>query len=408
MRSSNPPESAQTERRRVHTAYAVAAFVAGVALLVAALVALLLGLWPTPSGPIGAGPSASPSGPATTGAPAPSSPVSTPPAATTTTQAAPTQEPGGTSGGEFDPDAPNLSVVIPPQCAQWALMPGPESGPVQFTDSKAQPVPGAREVRIMRIDKAGPLQGASTVIVFGCEGPRGKIQQSAGIYNTRGELIFDVEPWAGEDRSMLQAHVLQVEFTVVEASGTELALTLWEVLAAPDVGAESGTDAQAVIVLHWVPDGYKYATTRFYSDFGEWEQPKLWDLQLFYNALADGNDSAAAPHTSAENMTTVQTGCVGVCPDGVSNYRASIFPPGGVVEQCVLIGPFGVPISDVDGQGRRLGMEVTGEAGDFFCGIRRPAQDLNPDGSLSYLQWFIVQSPLDGDYYVSQFGRAFG
>lgn len=406
MRSSNQFRSAQSERRRVRPVYAIAALLAAIALLAAALVFLLTGRGDEPSAPASPGPSGLPGSPTAADTPTPSEAPSSPqvaPTAAATTSA----DPGATSGGPFDPDASSYSVPLPPECARWALMPGPESGRVLFTDGVAERVPGAREVRIQRTDRANFLQGDSTVIVFGCEGPSGRIQESAGIYDTRGELIFDVEPWAGEDRSMLQAHIPLVQFTAVEASGTQLALTVWGVLAAPDIGETEATDAQAVILLRWVGDGYKHADTRFYSDYGEWEQPKIWDLQLFYNALADGNDSQAAPHTTAENMTAVQTGCVGVCPDGVSNYRATIFPPGGVVEQCVLMGPWGTPIRDIDGTARRLAVEMNGVAGDFFCGIRRPGQAPNPDGSLTYLQWFVMQSPLDGDYFVSDFGRAF-
>lgn len=262
-------------------------------------------------------------------------------------------------------------------------------------------------MRIEAVQDVSKPTGTATAIVFSCSGQGGQVQQSVGLYSATGGLAGTVEPWAGWGRTMLRADAPVIRFSKLETTANELHLTVPGVQAAPLPDALSGSDVQATIVLRWDGQRYEYVSTRYSGQAGVWEHPQAWQLQEFYDALAVGNDQEAALHTSAENMRAVQTGCLGVCMDGESNYRSAIFPPGGVVEECVLIGELGVPLPEVDGAPRKLPLQVSGQAGDFFCGIKRPGQQLEADGAMTYAQWFIVRSPLGEGYFVTQFGRAF-
>ncbi|WP_371176887.1 hypothetical protein ABYF34_07270 [Buchananella felis] len=400
---SRPPR----RRRPIHPVYAVTSLIAGAALVTASVVLIATGAGsdadqpgPHPAAPA---PSLSTASPAAAGTEAASPGTSTPGGQA----GAGSLRPGGTSSNRFWPDPADAWAVVPPECAQLALLPGPESGALHFVDGAAASPAGAGRVRIETVHDVSPAQSAATAVVLSCVAETGETQQSVAIYNGAGELATGIELWAGWGRTMLQAEVPVVRFSKVETIGNELHLTVQDVRAAPLPGALAGTPVEATIVLWWGGERYEYQTTRYQSAAGMWEHPQAWQLQEFYDALAAGNDAAAAAHTSPENMKAVQTGCLGACSDGVSNYRASIFPPGGVVEECVLIGELGVPLPEVDGAPRKLPLEVSGEAGDFFCGIRRPGQELEPDGAMTYAQWLIVRSAQGEGYYVTQFGRAF-
>ncbi|MDO4791430.1 MAG: hypothetical protein Q3999_02985 [Buchananella hordeovulneris] len=298
------------------------------------------------------------------------------------------------------------TIAIPPLCAAYAQLTGPDEGKVAFSNGVAESVAGPAQVSIKDVQPTKLPGGALTAVVFTCRTPDGDVQDSLAIYDANANLVGQLELFWGPDMAMLPAAAPIVTISNASFTNAEAHLLIPSLSVAPAEGALAGQEALGHVIARFEGGRFVHQETYYEHPLGTWQQPNVAQLQAFYDDIAAGRDERAAPHTTQQNMDDVRTGCLG-CEEGQSNYRSAVFPPGGVVEQCVLAGELGVPLQAIDGTAREVPMEMDLRAGDFFCGVLRPGQKPEEDGVLRYPTWLIVRQDRGGDFFVPVFGRSF-
>ena len=163
--------------------------------------------------------------------------------------------------------------------------------------------------------------------------------------------------------------------------------------------------AEATITAQWDGDSLDIVDVLYRLPSGAVRVPTAQDVQVAYDAIASGDDAAAADLVDQEVLDKLN-GHVGLDRPSPSNtVRAAQFPEGGRVVECKLAGP---EETTYNPRGTNL------PQGSIVCPVTTDDPDkpwlhlkVGQYGTESYASWLILRADETGAYTVIDIGRAF-
>ena len=163
--------------------------------------------------------------------------------------------------------------------------------------------------------------------------------------------------------------------------------------------------AEATITAQWDGDSLDIVDVLYRLPSGAVRVPTAQDVQVAYDAIASGDDAAAADLVDQEVLDKLN-GHVGLDRPSPSNtVRAAQFPEGGRVVECKLAGPaettYNPPGTDLP-QGSIVCPVTTDDPAKPWLQPR-----VDQYGTKSYVSWLVLRADETGAYTVIDIGRAF-
>ena len=163
--------------------------------------------------------------------------------------------------------------------------------------------------------------------------------------------------------------------------------------------------AEATITAQWDGDSLDIVDVLYRLPSGAVRVPTAQDVQVAYDAIASGDDAAAADLVDQEVLDKLN-GHVGLDRPSPSNtVRAAQFPEGGRVVECKLAGPaettYNPPGTDLP-QGSIVCPVTTDDPAKPWLQPR-----VDQYGTESYVSWLVLRADETGAYTVIDIGRAF-
>ena len=164
--------------------------------------------------------------------------------------------------------------------------------------------------------------------------------------------------------------------------------------------------AEATITAQWDGDSLDIVDVLYRLPSGAVRVPTAQDVQVAYDAIASGDDAAAAGLVDQDVLDRLDGHLGGGQPTPSTTVRALQFPEGGRVVECKLAGP---EETTYNPRGTNL------PQGSIVCPVTTDDPDkpwlhlkVGQYGTESYASWLILRADETGAYTVVNFGRAFG
>lgn len=295
------------------------------------------------------------------------------------------------------------TYAVPSGC--WSLVTTADTAPgeVAFEDGAAETeFSGA----LARIDGFASLQANGeqyAALGFSCTGGGTYYQAFWGVYDRDLNLLAEGNR---TDVTAVAPVIVGASAGTFTGAGNTFESRIENILLGGDTGGGTGA---ATVTYQWNGTSAQVMDVIYELPTGSARMPDLDQVQEIYDLLAE-DSPAAYEHIGTKVKNQIQFGF----GDGSIPFSEVITPAGGTVKGCVLGGaiPEGGTRQDyVDDSGVYFPTVEYLEPGYFYCGINTLAvggwSPSELDGKLSYSQWFMVRSDLEGTPFIYDVPRTF-
>ena len=317
------------------------------------------------------------------------------PSSAPTTASAPDQE-----------DLKNSTLEVPDLCKPAGTQ-DPVTGKTMaaFVDGTATgTAPGAAPPSAtMRALQPGVFDGSPVMIaVLRCYGGGNTAFDAIAVYDSDKALIGSVD-------HVMQDDIGETPDLVIEnlrSVGNTVIYSVPGIKVAGDTACHAcAGGAEATVTAQWDGDSLEVTDVLYRLPSGAVRIPATQDVQVAYDAIASGDDAAAAGLVDQGALDKLN-GHLGVGQPTPSNtVRAVQFPEGGRVVECRLAGPvettYNLRNMDLP-QGSIVCPVTTDDTSKSWLQPR-----VNQSGEESYASWLVLRADETGAYTVIDIGRTF-
>lgn len=307
----------------------------------------------------------------------------------------------------------NAKLPLPPACQEYMFGIKDPSRRYQFTNGSTRGEGSNAQISIqagaVMIAQGRPLLATQ----LRCYGGGSYEYDSVAIYDPDQKLVATWEA-LGDDGGDIQGEIWDVRLEDFRTAASKIAFTLPSIGIFGDESCHGcGRSASAHIQLSLIEDDLVLSDIVYGTPQGNVKQPRLDEVQQFYDAVATSDDETALKWTTEDMLQGIDDDWQTGDPEdpyleGVT-VRTLQFPVGGKVDGCVLAtastGGIAIPGSD-----KLVGyFEYATDPGDFVCGVNTSASPdaIEGTGDALYNFYLVVKADESGAFTVTEFGRTF-